>query len=505
MSKFVLLGGIKMKKLLLIVILVVGLSWMLNPSLFAQTNITGSIVKIYTVYNKHSYSRPWQMMGQERLSGSGCIIKGNRILTNAHVVGDYTFIQVKRAGVAKKFTAEVEIVAHECDLAILKVKDKSFFMGTEQLEIGALAELRDEVATYGFPEGGDELAITEGVVSRVEHHIYAHSEASLLSCQIDAAINPGSSGGPVIKGNKIVAVAFQATEGENIGYMVPVPVISHFLRDIEDGKYDGIPDLAISWQKIENPDMRSLYKISENHTGVLVNKIYPGSPAKGVLKSGDVILSAEGVNIANDGTVEFRENERTYFGYVIQKKYIDDKAEFEILRDGKVMKVEIKLSIPVNYCHLVPREQYDIAPTYYVIGGLVFQSLTGNYITEKFDDYEYGDDSDNIFNLSPYYDVGEPTDDRKELVLLAAVLADEINVGYQGLGDIIISYVNGKKISTIKDLVKEVEGNKGTYHIFVDARGNKIVLDRKKADERRELILMKYKVNFDRSEDLKEL
>ena len=91
------------------------------------------------------------------------------------------------------------------------------------------------------------------------------------------------------------------------------------------------------------------------------------------------------------------------------------------------------------------------------------------------------------------------------MVLLAAVLADEINVGYQGLGDIIISYVNGKKISTIKDLVKAVEENKGTYHIFVDERGNKIVLDRKKADERRELILRKYKVNFDRSEDLKKI
>ncbi len=101
--------------------------------------------------------------------------------------------------------------------------------------------------------------------------------------------------------------------------------------------------------------------------------------------------------------------------------------------------------------------------------------------------------------------VGTETDDRRELVLLAAVLADEINVGYQDLEDIVISYVNGKKISTIKDLVKAVEENKGTYHIFVDEHGNKIVLDRKKADERRELILKKYKVSFDRSEDLKEL
>lgn len=251
-----------------------------SVSLIAQDDVTGSIVKIYTVYNKYSYFRPWQMEGQRSATGSGCIIEGNRILTNAHVIADATFIQVKRAGTAKKYTAEVDIVGHECDLAILKVKDSSFFKDTAPVEIGELAEVRDEVATYGFPAGGEELAITEGVVSRVELQEYSHSNARLLCCQIDAAINPGSSGGPVIKEDKIVGVAFEAMDGENIGYMVSVPVIDHFLEDIEDGKYDGIPGLGLSSQKIENPDMRNRYRMSEEQDGVLINKVYPGSPCK---------------------------------------------------------------------------------------------------------------------------------------------------------------------------------------------------------------------------------
>ncbi|GAH77501.1 unnamed protein product, partial [marine sediment metagenome] len=242
---------------------------------------------------------------QQRRSGSGCIISGRRILTNAHVVGDHTFIQVRRAGKAKKYTAEVEIVAHECDLAILRVNDNSFFSDVEPVEIGALAEVRDRVAVYGFPEGGDKLSITEGVVSRVEHHRYTHSNAYLLTCQIDAAINPGTSGGPVIKDDEIVGVAFQAGAGENIGYMVPIPVINHFLKDIKDGKYDGIPGLGISWQKMENPDIRLKFNMTAEQSGVLVNKIYLGSSARGILKSGDVILSIDGKNVENDGTIEF--------------------------------------------------------------------------------------------------------------------------------------------------------------------------------------------------------
>jgi len=260
-------------KLLTKLIWVVILSCLVTPPGWAKRDAKEAVVKIYTMYNRYNYYNPWQMWGQQRRSGSGSIIAGRRILTNAHVVGDQTFIQVKRAGKAKKYTAEVEIVAHECDLAILRVKDDSFFSGVEPLEIGALVEARDRVAVYGFPEGGDELAITEGVVSRVEHRKYTHSNANLLTCQIDAAINPSSSGGPVIKDDKIVGVAFQAGRGENIGYMVPVPVINHFLKDIEDGKYGGTPGLGISWQKMENPDLRLKFNMAAEQSGVLVNKI----------------------------------------------------------------------------------------------------------------------------------------------------------------------------------------------------------------------------------------
>ena len=470
-----------------------------SASLIAQEDVTGSIVKIYTVYNKHSYFRPWQMEGQRSATGSGCIIEGNRILTNAHVIADATFVQVKRAGTAKKYTAEVDIVGHECDLAILKVKDSSFFKDTAPVEIGELAEVRDEVATYGFPAGGEELAITEGVVSRVELQEYSHSYARLLSCQIDAAINPGSSGGPVIKEDKIVGVAFKAMGGENIGYMVSVPVIDHFLEDIEDGKYDGIPGLGLSFQKIENPDMRNMYRMSEEQDGVLVNKIYPGSPAKGSLKEGDVIFSVDGINVANNGTVEFRKNERTSFEYVIQNKSITDTVGFEILRDGKVMKLDIKLTIPVNHCRLVPHDQYDVEPIYYIVGGLVFMPLTSNYLDVRLMDDEYS--SDNLLNLFPYYDDGEPSEERREVVVLATVLADELNVGYQDLEDIVIVKVNGKNVSELKDLVEAVEENEGRFHVFVDVMGKQIVVDREKTDERSGIILENYKVGEDRSGD----
>jgi len=460
---------------------------------YAQ-DVKEAVVKIYTVCNRHNYYDPWQMYGQEMRSGSGCIMDGKRILTNAHVVGDQTFIQVKRAGQAKKYTAFVKMVAHECDLAILGVEDDSFFSGVEPLEIGELPRVRDKVAVYGFPQGGDELCITEGVVSRVEHHWYVHSREYLLTCQIDAAINPGSSGGPVIKDDKIVGVAFQAGSGENIGYMVSVPIIEHFLKDIEDGKYDGIPDIGIFYQEMENPDIRQRYKMSEEQTGILINKIYPGSPAEGVLKSEDIILSIDGKSIANDGTIEFRKGERTSFKYIVQNKYIGDTVELQILRNGELKKVEIKLTKTAGAFRLVPNEQYDVSPIYYILGGLVFEPLTLNFL--KTWGVSWYDNAPR--NLVNHYLFGEPTEGQKEVIILVKVLADEVNVGYHNRRYEVISEVNGRKIKDMRDLVDALENNKDRYHIIVNDRGYRIILDRLKVEESAQRILKKYGISSEK-------
>ena len=301
----------------------------------------------------------------------------------------------------------------------------------------------------------------------------------------------------MIKDDKLVGVAFQGLSGENIGYMVPAPVITYFLEDITDGTYDGPPGLGISWQKTENPDLRLKYGMTGNETGVLVNKTYPDSPARGVLKPEDIILSIDGKNVENDGTVAFRKGERTFFGYLLQKKFINDTTQFEILREKNVLDIEITLSKPMKCGRLVPYEQYDVAPTYYIAGGLVFEPLTLNYL-KTWKEWYLNAPS----NLLNYYYYGEPTDDRREIVALVKVLADELNTGYHEWENRVVSYVNGKKISAMKDLVGAFEEHKGKYYTIVDERGYKIVLDKNKVEEHSKRILKKYKIDSDRSKDL---
>lgn len=83
----------------------------------------------------------------------GFFLKDRRILTNAHVVADYTFVMVRKHGSPTKYRAEVKAVGHECNLAILTVESAEFWEGLLFLELGDIPYLQEAVAVVGYPQG----------------------------------------------------------------------------------------------------------------------------------------------------------------------------------------------------------------------------------------------------------------------------------------------------------------------------------------------------------------
>jgi S1-C subfamily serine protease len=469
----------------------------------AATDVRGSMVKIYCVQNEPDYDNPWNMSGPEMISGSGAVIEGNRILTNAHVVSDHTYIIVRLHGQSQKYQAKVIAVSHEADLALLSVDDLEFFEGVKPLKLGRLPEVEQEAVVCGFPEGGDSLSTTKGVISRIENQQYVHSWIELLAGQLDAAINPGNSGGPVMVGNRIVGVVMQARKkSENIGYMVPVPVIKHFLIDLEDGRYDGFPEDGIIFQSLENASLKKMFGLSEEQSGTLVTSVAPGSPAENNIFPGDILLSIDGHRIADDGTVEFRPKERTSCDFYVKQHQVGEKAVYKVLRRGKEQTVALKLDKNSENGRLVPMERYDVRPSYYVYGGLVLCPLTLNYLLSWGDDW-----SENApYKLITYLVDGKLSRAGEEVVIIIKVLADDVNNGYEDLINSRIVEVNGKKILNLKDLIRTVETESAVpYVVFRTEDNETIALDRKKAEEAQDAILATYQISDARSQDLKQI
>lgn len=102
-----------------------------------------------------------------------------QVLTAAHVVANSTYMEIQLPGSPDKTPARVVSVAHETDLALIEVD--SGFEGVEPLALASpadLPQLRDKVYVLGFPVGGNDLSITEGVVSRVEARLTSHHAPS---------------------------------------------------------------------------------------------------------------------------------------------------------------------------------------------------------------------------------------------------------------------------------------------------------------------------------------
>ena len=134
-----------------------------------------SVVQIFTEFVQPNWAAPWIFDIPRRASGTGFLIDGNRIMTNAHVVAWTTQLIVRRYHDPKPYFAKVEFVAHDIDLAVIKVEDPSFYEGMKPLDFGPLPKVRSAVLTYGFPAGGQQISVTtRGVVSRIEVEGYVH-------------------------------------------------------------------------------------------------------------------------------------------------------------------------------------------------------------------------------------------------------------------------------------------------------------------------------------------
>ena len=459
-----------------------------------QDDITKqAIVKIYTTAKVPNYQVPWASAMQSS-TGSGSIIEGGFILTNAHVVANQTFIEVQRYGQRKRYIAKVYAVSHQADLALLRVEEKRFYEGVVPLTFGALPQVEEKIVVYGYPMGGSTLSATIGVVSRVEHHTYAHSGEMFLAIQVDAAVNPGNSGGPALSGGKIVGVVMQViTQSQNIGYLVPVSMVKHFIDDMKDGHYDGSADIGLGTQKLENPAIRRYYGLDDTVSGKLVNKVVHNSTLAGILKEGDIITAVDGHNIEDDGTVEFRKHEYTYFHYFIDQYQMGESVGLDIIRDRKPMHVEALLKHTADDMYLVKTTRYDTMPTYFILGGYIFSPLTRNLILST---------NRNRLKLS-YLASKWQEEDKSEVVVLLKVLASDMSRGDNDFGMWPIDKVNGQTFKNFKEFYEKVNAVTDKYLVLEDKDGVKVIIDREEAQTKQRSILKKYNIEFDKSIDLR--
>ena len=475
------------------------------PAPAIPANLENSVVKVFSTLRRPDPYKPWSKAAPAEVTGSGVVIEGNRILTNAHVVGYASQVDIQASQAGDKVSATVVAVARDIDLAILKLDDESFFKTHAPVKrASVLPNVRDQVFAYGYPTGGNSLSITKGIVSRIEFVGYS-LDTSGLRIQIDAAINPGNSGGPAIADDKMVGLAFGgASNAQNIGYIIPNEEIELFLRDVADGKYDGKPALVVETQTLENPVLRSFLKLDKSVEGAVVQSTSLQDPAS-PLKEWDVITKIGNSAIDNQAMVKLGDNLRVRFRYRVQQLAKNGKVPLTIIRDGKTMEVQAPVSAGRKL--LIP-DLNGGYPSYFIYGPIVFSRATAEFTAYL---------SSNAGALNAYSYIASPlvtrrgdapSAEREELVVVSSpFFPHKLVSGYSNRFGSVIASINRVPVRSLAHLVTMLRDSKDeTIVIHFDQRGGEnIVVRRKEMVDATESILSDNGIRLQGTKDMMDI
>lgn len=358
----------------------------------------------------------------DRSLGSGVIVsKDGLILTNFHVAGKADEIKVVLND-RREFDAKVVVNDERTDLTVLRIDP-----GDDDLPIVSLGnsddlEVGDLVLAIGNPFGVGQT-VTSGIVSALARTGVGVTDYQFF-IQTDAAINPGNSGGALVDmDGRLVGVntaIYSRSGGSNgIGFAIPVTMVKSLLVAAKGDGEVRRPWLGVDGQAVTT-DIAAALGLS-SPTGVLIDTVYPGSPAdKAKLRSGDIVLAIEGVEVADSNALRFR----------VGTLPVGEKVSVSFLRDGKTRAVKMTLAEPPS----------DPPKNEAVLGGKGF--LTGVKVA----------------NLSPAY-----AEELRLALTTSGVIVTALDARAPARrlrllqpGDI-IKEVAGKRIEAVDDLVELID------------------------------------------------
>jgi len=451
-----------------------------------ESRVEQSVLKIFTTQRAPSPATPWAPQSTREITGSGVVIEGDRILTNAHVVRYATQVQLQGSNDGRKVNASVVAVSEHIDLALLKVDEPGFFTAHPPLQRATqLPAIRDNVLVYGFPTGGSALSITKGIVSRIEYVGYAYP-LSGLRVQLDAAINPGNSGGPALVDDKVIGIAFGVlNNAQNIGYIIPNEEIELFLKDMADGHYDGKPTLYDDMQSLENPGLRAFLKIPPDVHGLVVRRPNPKLP-KNPLREWDVITRIGDTAIDDQGMVALEGGLRARFPVMVQRLGARTSVPLAIVRDGKQQKIDMPL---VTDKPLLIRDLDGGFPPYFIYGPIAFTRVSGELVAAL---VRASTNNGNTAALDALLRGGsplltrradQPDENQQELVMVAGpFFTSPLTSGYGSKSGAVVDSINGTRIRSLQHLVEVLHDLKEPFVTIRFANGGNEALVLPRAD-----------------------
>jgi S1-C subfamily serine protease len=414
--------------------------------------LRAGLVRLHVTTQFYDATSPWKVSGESTRGGRGVLIKPGVILTSSSNVQYQRMIEFSVANSARRYPAKLRHVDHRLGLALIDITDEEQKAALKPLPLGDPITLDAEVEIHQL--GRDNML--EHFTGRV---VRANAWSTNMTLTIKTNCSDRGDGQVVLVDGKIVGLVTSTWSSRQEGTVFSLESIRHYLDDFADDAYNGVPGPGPWTQALLRADLRTYYGLADDQHGLAITRVPASRTGAGVLQVDDVLLSIDGHDIDDEGKFVHPTHGRLNAGYLLQgRRYVGDRISATVLRDGKVVDVELELKGQSKGEKRIPDDIED-RPQYVVTAGLVILELTsrspigrssGGVLLRRYRDREGWD---------------EPSE-RKRVIYVDRVMQDPVNKGFEGLQHAPIKTINGKPIGMLGDVLEALKTPDGDFHVF---------------------------------------
>ena len=417
-----------------------------------------ALVRVNVTGQSYDYFRPWQKKAPFSKRALGAVLSKGRVLVTADLIANQNYVELERAESGEKSAANMQVIDYEANLALLEPAEKTFLNGITPLEITPNTVVGDRLAARQLEPTGALIA-TEGLVTTVQMMPYPIEVGQFLTYRVSIPMQyrENSYTVPLVKNNKLAGLLLRYDSRSQLLDAIPAPIIMHFLKEAESQNYRGFPSAGLSFFPTRDPELREFAEEKGKGAGVYVTNVEPGMPAmKAGLQVGDVVTGVANHDIDQNGNyVDPLYGKIEFTNLLTAHAYAGDIVPFRIERKGKPMQVNVTLEHRDAKDYVSPPYNLDQPPRYYVLGGLIFQELSRQYLKEWGPNWQR-EAPQRLVYMDHFQSELFPERNRR-IVILSQVLPANSTIGYDDLAYLTVKKVNGKEVKSLDDLAEAVK------------------------------------------------
>ncbi len=460
--------------------------WSLVGLAGAQEATLPQLATVEVYRQNYDWLTPWNRKSVESETASAWQVQPGWWLTTADVVGNASLVQLRPQGQATIQEARIRLFDDAANLALLELPDSDNASAVTWGE----ATPGEATVLYLDHQGAQEGAIT---LDQLALGFRKQTDTWLPVYTGSMGEVPLASGLPVLQAGRVIGLLVK--RGSNPAHVLPAQILENFVAQAPSGTLAPLPQRGFNWSSLPQPSVADQQGFPEGAEGAWVTQVLESGTGSEVLQPFDLLTRINDWTVDFEGQIRHPEWGRVPLDVILMNQFsAGDTVTLQVYRGSRQQTLTTTIAARQVDRHL-PLRTRNQAPRYVLRGGLLFQELTYDYLSIWGE--RWADQAPVRLRLFPLLDALRPGNPNQRIVLLAQVLPDAINIGYEDLEHEVVEAINGHPIHRLEDVLDALKTPQDAYHrieFMSGASRHQVVLPVAELPQAHERLMRNYQI-----------